>query len=161
MSNEQITWQQLIACWHVQDEHAELNLSRRGEKFYLSELKLFTRLKQFFTFSKTCIKSRGFMKKTSFKWLKTAWAAIHVTKQTQSTCQPTHVFDQIWHRSAQTQKAERFPVMITEPALLWTRDRANSENVCVWHDELKKKNKNAIWPLKKTFYEVLVSRIIC
>lgn len=139
---------------------AELNLSRRGEKFYLSELKLFTRLKQFFTFSKTCIKSRGFMKKTSFKWLKTAWAAIHVTKQTQSTCQPTHVFDQIWHRSAQTQKAERFPVMIMEPALLWTRDRANSGNVCVWHDELKKKNKNAIWPFKKTFYEVLVSRIL-
>lgn len=26
---------------------------------------------------------------------------------------------------------------------------SNSENVCVWHDELKKKNKNAIWPFKK------------
>lgn len=137
---------------------AELNLSRRGGKIYLSELKLFTRLKQFFTFSKTCIKSRGFMKKTSFKWLKTAWAVTDMWLNRLNQLVNQHVFDQIW--PAQTQKAERFPVMITEPALLWTRDRANSENVCVWHDELKKKNKNAICPFKKAFYEVLVSRII-
>lgn len=87
------------------------------------------------------------MKKTSFKQLKTAWAATDMWLNRLNQLVNQHVFDQIW--SAQTQKAERFPVMITEPALLWTRDRANSENVCVWHDELKKKNKNAIWPLKK------------
>lgn len=47
------------------------------------------------------------MKKTSFKQLKTAWAATDMWLNRLNQLVNQHVFDQIW--SAQTQKAERFP----------------------------------------------------